>query len=36
MGWHIALMAALTGYLLGSVSFARILMKVIAPEGGTT
>jgi hypothetical protein len=33
MEWHIALMAALTGYLLGSVSFARVLMKVIAPEG---
>jgi glycerol-3-phosphate acyltransferase PlsY len=30
--WHIALLAALAGYLLGSISFARVLMRIVAPD----
>ena len=46
MDWGIALLAAVVGYLAGSISFARIIVKVIAPgeqvtgiqfdEGGST
>ena len=32
MEWYIALLAALAGYLLGSISFARILMRIVAPD----
>lgn len=32
MDVRIALLAALVGYLLGSISFARVIMKLVAPE----
>jgi glycerol-3-phosphate acyltransferase PlsY len=32
MNWVIALSAAAVGYLLGSISFARIIMKRVAPD----
>jgi glycerol-3-phosphate acyltransferase PlsY len=33
---RIALLAAVVGYLLGSISFARIIMKLVAPEEDLT
>ena len=36
MDVRIALLAALVGYLLGSISFARVIMKLVAPEEDLT
>ncbi|MGD8598275.1 MAG: glycerol-3-phosphate acyltransferase [Anaerolineae bacterium] len=36
MEWYVVLLAALIGYLLGSISFARVLMRIVAPEEDLT
>jgi glycerol-3-phosphate acyltransferase PlsY len=36
MNWMTALLAAAVGYLLGSVSFARIVMRLVAPDVALT
>jgi len=32
MNWQILLLAAIVGYLLGSISFARVINRLVAPE----